>query len=316
MSAQQRLYRLARHLGFAVLVAAGLAACAEYPAESDNYGYAGDGFRVGAYPRMVLVPGMPVYYDPYSPLNYFFYDGFYWVYRYDSWYASSWYNGPWRMVGPGYVPYYLLCVPVRYYRAPPPYFHGWRPNEPPHWGEHYGHEWERRHGDWDDYYRHRQPPPPAAPLPGYQQAYSGNRYPRDPEQQEMIRRQHYRHAPRDYSPPQGQAPYAQPGAQQPQTPPPPMPPPPKKKDGRPQYQYQQYPSPGGDTPPPSGDQPAPRYQPMPQYQPAPQPQPTYQQPSSPSTHSSTPPESSSGKGHSKRSAPPGKDDGSGTQPNY
>ena len=58
------------------------------------------GINLPAYPEMVPVPGYPVYYAPRLSSNFFFYDGMYWVYQGDNWYASSWYNGPWGMVGP------------------------------------------------------------------------------------------------------------------------------------------------------------------------------------------------------------------------
>jgi hypothetical protein len=109
---------------------------------------------------MILVPGYPVYYAPSASANYFFYDGLYWLYQYDNWYASSWYNGPWGLVGPQYVPYYVLRVPVRYYRAPPPYFRGWHENEPPHWDQRWGRDWEEHHRDWKTW-DHRSVPPPA-----------------------------------------------------------------------------------------------------------------------------------------------------------
>src|SRR5678816_2911972 len=58
------------------------------------------GINLGAYPQLVRVPGYPVYYAPQVNSNYFFYDGMYWVYAYDNWYASTWYNGPWELVAP------------------------------------------------------------------------------------------------------------------------------------------------------------------------------------------------------------------------
>jgi hypothetical protein len=153
------------------------------------------GINVPAYPSLVQVPGYPVYYDPRLNSNYFFYDGLYWVYLSDNWYASSWYNGPWRAVGPEYVPLYVLRVPVRYYRRPPTYFHGWRPDAPPHWGEHWGREWEQRRGGWDRWDRRAAPAP--APLPTYQRSYSGSRYPSAEEQQRSIRAEKYRYQPKD-----------------------------------------------------------------------------------------------------------------------
>src|SRR5574341_1154718 len=146
------------------------------------------GINVPAYPELVEVPGYPVYYAPNADTNYFFYDGVYWVYVDDNWYASSWYNGPWRLVRPERVPLYVLRVPVRYYRAPPPYFRGWRADAPPRWGHHWGRGWERRHPGWDRWDRRSAPRP--APLPGYQREYAGDRYPHA-EQQHGIRSEYY-----------------------------------------------------------------------------------------------------------------------------
>src|SRR6267378_3174528 len=77
------------------------------------------GINLPVYPNLVPVPGYPVYYAPQLDSNYFFYDGMYWVFQGDSWYASSWYNGPWGIVSPEVVPLYVLRVPVRYYRQEP-----------------------------------------------------------------------------------------------------------------------------------------------------------------------------------------------------
>jgi hypothetical protein len=153
------------------------------------------GINIPAYPRLVAVPGTAVYYAPTLNANYFFYDGLYWVFDGNQWLASSWYNGPWRVVGPDYVPVYLWQVPVRYYRRPPAYFHSWSRNHAPRWGEHWGHEWRVRHDGWDrrDNNHARHTP---APLPAYQRQYSGNRYPQG-EQQAQIRSEHYRYQPRE-----------------------------------------------------------------------------------------------------------------------
>src|SRR5512143_1767093 len=153
------------------------------------------GINVPAYPRLVRVPGYPVYYDPRIHLNLFFYDGLYWAFHGDSWYVSSWYNGPWDWVDPYDVPLYVLRVPVRYYRAPPPYFHGWHRDAPPHWGEHWGPAWNKNRGGWEHWDRRAAPPP--APLPRYQRQYSGERYPHEPERQRSIRTEQYRYQPRE-----------------------------------------------------------------------------------------------------------------------
>ncbi len=152
------------------------------------------GINLPLYPELVRVPGYPVYYAPRLNANYFFYDGMYWVYQDDNWYASSWYNGPWSVVGPEVVPLYILRVPVRYYRQPPVYFRGWHRHEPPRWGQHWGPGWERHRRGWDKWKRESAPRP--APLPVYQRKYAGERYPRV-EQQHVIHNQQYRHQPRD-----------------------------------------------------------------------------------------------------------------------
>jgi hypothetical protein len=153
------------------------------------------GVNFPVFPRLVPVPGYPVYYDPQGSENYFFYDGLYWVYRDDNWYQSGWYNGPWQSAGPEFVPAYVLRVPVRYYRRPPVYFRGWAMTRPPRWGEHWGRNWEARRVGWDRW-DHRERPV-AAPLPTYQRQYSGDRYPREAEQQHTIRTQNYRYQPRE-----------------------------------------------------------------------------------------------------------------------
>ena len=129
------------------------------------------GINFPVYPQLARVPGYPVYYAPAVQANFFFYDGMYWVYQADNWYASSWYNGPWSPVAPAVVPLYVLRVPVRYYRAPPPYFGGWRADAPPRWGEHWGPAWQQQHHGWDEWDRRKAPGP--APLPSYQRQYQG-----------------------------------------------------------------------------------------------------------------------------------------------
>lgn len=150
------------------------------------------GINLPVYPQLVRVPGYPVYYAPDLSSNYFFYDGLYWVYQGDSWYASSWYNGPWGSVDPGYVPAYVLRVPVRYYRQPPRYFRGWASNEPPRWDQHWGQDWSRRRTGWDHWsHKPRRP----APLPIYQREYSGDRYP-SVESQPTLHGDQYRYRPK------------------------------------------------------------------------------------------------------------------------
>jgi hypothetical protein len=171
------------------------------------------GFNLPQYPELVRVPGYPVYYAPRLNSNYFFYDGMYWVYQSDSWYSSSWYNGPWMQVDPEVVPVFILRVPVRYYRQPPAYFHSWQQNAAPRWGDHWGNSWSQRRSGWDQW--NRRSVPVAAPLPVYQQQYTGDRYPRAAQQQSLQSR-NYRYQAHDplvrqyESSPQVQRPVASP----------------------------------------------------------------------------------------------------------
>lgn len=152
------------------------------------------GVSLSTYPNLVRVPGYPVYYADGVNSNYFFYDGMYWVFETDRWYSSSWYNGPWMMVDPEFIPVYILRVPVRYYRHPPAYFVGWQANRPPRWHDHWGHDWAQRRSGWDRWDRRSAPAP--APLPTYQRKYSGERYPAA-DQQPVLHDRNYRHQPRD-----------------------------------------------------------------------------------------------------------------------
>ena len=152
------------------------------------------GINLPMYPELARVPGYPVYYAPRINSNYFFYDGMYWVFQDDEWYASSWYNGPWGHVAPDYVPLYVLRIPVRYYRQPPVYFRGWQGRSPPHWGEHWGSGWEQHRSGWNKWDRRSVPAPAALPI--YQRHYAGDRYPRI-EQQQMLRSQNYRYQPKE-----------------------------------------------------------------------------------------------------------------------
>jgi hypothetical protein len=152
------------------------------------------GINLSAYPQFVRVPGYPVYYAPRLKSNFFFYDGLYWVYRNDNWYASYWYNGPWGLVARAAVPLFILRIPVRYYRERPQHFSGWRVDAPPRWGELWGNEWQQSRSGWDRWNRSAVPAP--APLPIYQRQYSGSRYP-TLEQQPALQSRNYSYQPRE-----------------------------------------------------------------------------------------------------------------------
>jgi hypothetical protein len=148
------------------------------------------GINLPVYPQLVVIPGYPVYYAPRLQTNYFYYDGMFWVFRNGNWYKSDWYNGPWFYVASEAVPLYILRVPVRYYRRPPAFFHGWQANAAPRWGVHWGNRWEQRRRGWDNW-NHRAAPKPA-PLPTYQKQYTGKRYPHQVTQQKTIQQRHGR----------------------------------------------------------------------------------------------------------------------------
>lgn len=152
------------------------------------------GINVPRYPQLQRVPGHPVYYAPGLQTNFFFYDGVYWVFQDEFWYASTWYGGPWTRTAPDAVPLYVLRVPVRYYRRPPSYFRGWAREAPPRWGEHWGPAWQQQHPGWDRWDRRAGPAP--APLPDYQRQYPSDRYPQ-PERQPELRQRNYRYQPQD-----------------------------------------------------------------------------------------------------------------------
>ena len=178
------------------LLLATLAATPALAQLSINFGNSGVsiGINLGSYPTFQRVPGYPVYYAPGVSSNYFFYDGLYWVYQRDNWYASSWYNGPWEIVDPVYVPTYVLWVPIRFYRRPPAYFRGVRPGNPPRWSEHWGRDWQARH---NAIFGGRAGPVPApAPLPHYQRQYTRENYPRG-AQQGALHSQYYGYQRRD-----------------------------------------------------------------------------------------------------------------------
>lgn len=153
------------------------------------------GIHIPVYPTLVLIPGYPVYYAPHLSVNYFFYDGLYWVFEDGSWYASSWYDGPWAYVDPYDVPLFILRIPVRYYHQPPRFLHGHSLDAPPPWEVHWGRDWQQHRRGWDQWNRGAVPAP--APLPFYQRQYTGERYPRHFLQQRELEQRHYRFQPRD-----------------------------------------------------------------------------------------------------------------------
>lgn len=104
------------------------------------------GIQIGAPPQLAVVPGMPVYYAPALPYNYFFYGGEYYLFHNGTWLFAPGYKGPWRAIGVQFVPRPVLRVPVAYYAAPPRH---WKRHGPRPWTPAWGH---RKH--WKDHDRH------------------------------------------------------------------------------------------------------------------------------------------------------------------
>ncbi len=169
-----------------------LLALAAAPAPADEVHV---GIEISAYPQLVLVPGFPVYYAPEVRANYFFYDGDFWLFD-EHWYRSPWYDGPWERVERDDVPDVILQIPIRYYVAPPAFFFGWSIVAAPHWGEHWGHDWERRRHGWDRH-EHRERYGVPAPLPDYQRHFNGGQYPRERERQHELQHRNYGYRPHD-----------------------------------------------------------------------------------------------------------------------
>jgi hypothetical protein len=110
----------------------------------------------------------------------------------DGWYASSWYNGPQTVVQrPPALPSSDTRALLRH---PPAAWAGWQRDAPPRWGERWGQYWEQHRKGWDQWDRHTTQA--RAPLPVYQRQYSGNRYPRE-EQQQALLRDKYRYQPKE-----------------------------------------------------------------------------------------------------------------------
>ena len=70
-------------------------------------------------PRVVIVPGSPVYYAPGVDFNLFVYHRRYYRFHEGAWFIASSHGGPWTHVERARVPQPVLAVPVTYYRIPP-----------------------------------------------------------------------------------------------------------------------------------------------------------------------------------------------------
>jgi len=101
------------------------------------------GIRIGEEPRLVVVPGTPVYEAPALQYNYFYYNGGYYLYRGGDWFWATSYNGPWTVISIAQVPRPILRVPAEHYRERPAH---WKRGGPPPWAEAQRHEQRHERG--------------------------------------------------------------------------------------------------------------------------------------------------------------------------
>jgi hypothetical protein len=81
-------------------------------------------------PRLVVVPGGPVYYAPDVSFNVFVFGGRYYSFHDGAWFYAATHRGPWSVVAVEQVPPPILAVPVQYYKIPPG--HAKKMGGPPH----------------------------------------------------------------------------------------------------------------------------------------------------------------------------------------
>jgi hypothetical protein len=84
-----------------------------------NIGIPAPAIVIQAPPRLVLVPGTPVFYAPEVEYNYFVYGDHHYIVRDGRWFIARTHRGPWRLVAVERVPRPIVAVPVTYYRVPP-----------------------------------------------------------------------------------------------------------------------------------------------------------------------------------------------------
>jgi len=140
----KRMYAFALAVGLAMVGLALASASADNVSIGINTPSVNFGLNIGAPPPLVAVPGVPVYYAPSVPKNYFVYGGYYYLFNGGTWFYSGHYNGPWTSLVIHQVPRPILAVPVTYYKNPPGH---WKKHGPPPWAEAKGHDQEKGHGN-------------------------------------------------------------------------------------------------------------------------------------------------------------------------
>jgi hypothetical protein len=65
-------------------------------------------------PELIMMPGLRIYFVPSYSFDIFYYDGYWWSPRGNSWYRSRSHSGPWGVIQRNYVPAPLFRVPRDY----------------------------------------------------------------------------------------------------------------------------------------------------------------------------------------------------------
>ncbi len=132
--------------------------------------------RLDRCPRLVRVPGHPVYVAPEFAGNAFYRDGGYWLLPADGqWRHSPQFDGPWHTIDPDHVPLALLRLPRSAFHAPPACLGAGEPFRPPRWDLIWGTAWALRHPGWAQ--RDGPHDEPPTPRPPWQQALELQRNP-------------------------------------------------------------------------------------------------------------------------------------------
>lgn len=98
------------------------------------------GIQIGGPPRLVVVPGTPVYRARSLPYNYFVYQKHHYLFHDGMWLSGRGHDGPWTVIAVERVPRSILRVPANYYRNRPDH---WKRNGPPPWAEARGRDKDR-----------------------------------------------------------------------------------------------------------------------------------------------------------------------------
>jgi hypothetical protein len=74
---------------------------------------------VASPPRLVAVPGSPVFYGPGANHNLFVYAGHYYSFHGGAWFVAASPGSSWSIIATNRVPQPVLAVPPTYYKIPP-----------------------------------------------------------------------------------------------------------------------------------------------------------------------------------------------------